>query len=415
LIAWYFGSYEHLADSWADELTAREVPGYFSTTMKSQISAVQCDGYDQDLVSQAVRRSVDLLGGMGRFIKPGQRVLLKPNLLVSSGPERGVVTHPMVVRAVLEMVQKAGGVPVIGDSPGFGTAHRVAAKAGIAQVAEQMGCPIVDFKDTVEVKTPDDFTFKKFEIAREAVESDVVINLPKIKTHAQMLLTLSVKNMFGCIPGIAKPGWHLKAGTDRTYFARMLVDLSAVLKPGLTIMDGIVAMEGNGPSGGSTRSLDVVLAGIDCVALDSTVTHLLGLPRERLWTTRVAMEDHIGIADPDNIEVLGTPLTDLVVSHFKLPEAWDVTWGLPGFITGLLRDLATSRPVIDRDQCEECLNCVAVCPPKAMEKKSAGVLIDPEQCIMCYCCQEICPEGAIEIKAGILLRVVGRFKGAFRR
>ncbi len=193
------------------------------------------------------------------------------------------------------------------------------------------------------------------------------------------------------------------------------MELYAVLKPHLTIMDGIIAMEGRGPNSGSTRPLDMLLAGTDCVALDSTVTHLLGLPRERLWTTRVAMEDHTGVTDPDNIEVLGTPLTDLVVSHFKLPEAWEVTWGLPGFITGLLRDLTTARPFIDRDQCAECLNCVAVCPPKAMEKKSEGVLIDPEQCIMCYCCQEICPEGAIEIKAGILSRVVGRFKGASRR
>ncbi|NIO03569.1 MAG: DUF362 domain-containing protein [Proteobacteria bacterium] len=396
-------------------MTVGEVPGYFSTTMKSQISVVQCDGYDQDRVFQAVRRSVDLLGGIGRFVRPGQRVLLKPNLLVPSSPERGVVTHPMVVKAVLEMVKKAGGVPVIGDSPGFGTAHRVAAKAGIAQVGEEMGCPILDFEDTVEVKTPDDFTFRRFEVAREAVECDVVINLPKIKTHAQMLLTLSVKNMFGCIPGFAKPGWHLKAGRDRNYFARMLVELNAVLKPHLTIMDGIVAMEGRGPSSGNTRPLDMVLAGTDCVALDSTVTHLLGLPRDRLWTTRAAMEDHTGIATPDRIELLGASLVDLAVSRFEIPQAWDVTWGLPSFIQGFLRDAVTPRPVIDRDRCKECLNCVEVCPPNAMKKEAEGIVIDPEGCIRCYCCQEICPEGAIEIRAGLLSRALGIFRGCGSR
>ncbi len=383
--------------------------------MKTQISAIQCDGYNYETLFQAVRRSVDLLGGMERFIEAGQKVLLKPNLLVSSDPERGVVTHPVVVRAVIEMVREAGGVPLIGDSPGFGTAHRVASKAGIAQVAEEMGCPLVDFKDPVEVKTPGNFTFRRFKVAREAVECDVVINLPKLKTHAQMLLTLGVKNMFGCIPGVAKPAWHLKAGRDRTYFAKMLVELCAVLKPNLTILDGIVAMEGNGPSGGTTRPLDMVFAGTDCVAMDSTVTHLLGIPRERLWTTRAAMDDHTGITDPDRIEVLGASLADLAVSRFKLPEAWDLTWGLPSFIQRLLRDAVTARPVIDRDQCKECLNCIDVCPTNAMRKEAEGVVIDPMQCIRCYCCQEICPEGAIEIKAGLLSRILGKLKGFSNR
>jgi uncharacterized protein (DUF362 family)/NAD-dependent dihydropyrimidine dehydrogenase PreA subunit len=318
----------------------------------------------------------------------------------------------MVVKAVLELVKENGGIPVIGDSPGFGTAHRVAAKAGIAQVAEEMGCPIVDFKDTVVVKTPENFIFRRFEVAREATESDVVINLPKIKTHGQMLLTLGVKNMFGCIPGTRKAAWHLKAGIDRTYFARMLVELYAVLKPDVTIMDGIVTMEGNGPSGGSPRSADMLFAGTDCVSLDSTVTHLLGLSRKRLWTTRAAMEDHTGTANPDEIEVLGASLKDLRVSHFKLPKGMEVSWGIPGFIQRALKEVLFPQPVIDREKCEECLTCVEVCPPKAMKKKSKGIVIDPEKCISCFCCQEICPESVIEIRGGIFSRIRDRLRRA---
>jgi len=383
--------------------------------MKTQISIVQCHGYEYGRVLKAVRASVDLLGGMGRYVKPGQKVLLKPNLLVSSTAERGVTTHPMVVKAVMEIVREAGGTPFVGDSPAFGTAQRVAARAGIASVAEEMGCPIVDFRERVVVRTDDDFMFRRFEVAREAVESPVVINLPKIKSHGQMVLTLGVKNMFGCVPGTRKAAWHLKAGVDRIYFARMLVELYTVLKPGLTIMDGIIAMEGNGPNAGTTRPLDMVLAGTDCVSLDSTVTHLLGLPRDRLWTTRVAMENRMGVADPDRIEVLGASPESLLVSHFKVPEAGDIAWGLPGFMKGLLKDTVLPRPVIGRNRCKECLNCVEVCPPRAMKKEERGIVIESDKCIRCFCCQEVCPEGAIEIRASILSRILGWGKGTSRR
>ncbi len=364
---------------------------------------------------KAVRESVDLLGGMGRFVKPGQKVLLKPNLLISSTPGKGVSPHPMVVRAVIEMVKEAGGMPYVGDSPALETARRVAAKSRVAQVAEEMDTPLFEFRKTVEVRTPDDFMFRRFEVAREVVESDVIINLPKIKTHGEMLLTLGVKNMFGCVPGTRKTAWHLKAGRDRTYFARMLVELYGVLKPHLTIMDGIVSMEGNGPSGGTPRSLDMVLTGTDCVSLDSTITHLLGVPRERLWTTRAAMESRIGVADPDRIEVLGASPESLRVSHFKLPEAGDGTERLPGFLRGLLKNAVLPRPVVDGTRCRECLNCVEVCPPKAMRNGPRGIEIDSDQCIRCFCCQEICPEGAIEIRASMMSRILSLARGTSGR
>jgi uncharacterized protein (DUF362 family)/Pyruvate/2-oxoacid:ferredoxin oxidoreductase delta subunit len=391
-------------------LTEHGEAGYLFSTVKSHVSILQCDGYAYEGVVKAVRGAVDLLGGMDRFVKPGQRVLLKPNFLIASTVEKGVTTHPMMAKAVLELVREAGGIPSLGDSPAFGTAQRVAAKCGISSVTEDMNCPIVDFRETVEVQTPDGFTFRKFDLARDVRDADLVINLPKIKTHGQMLLTLGVKNMFGCIPGTRKMGWHLKAGIDRVYFGRMLLELYATIKPGLTIMDGIMAMEGNGPSGGQMRPLNMVMAGTDCVSIDSTVTHLLGLPRERLWTTRVAVETGLGKADPEDIEVLGVPLETLKVEGFRLPEASDVAWGLPGFLQGLLKDAVLPKPIIDRGRCQECLHCVQVCPPKAMEEGDKGILTDGAKCIRCFCCQEVCPEGAIDIRAGFLSRMLGRGK-----
>jgi uncharacterized protein (DUF362 family)/ferredoxin len=380
--------------------------------MKTHVSIAQCHGYEYRQVLKAVREVVDRLAGMGRFVKPGQKVLLKANLLISSTPEKGVSPHPMVVKAVMEMVKEAGGQPSVGDSPALYTAQRVAAKAGIARVAEEMGCPIVDFREAVVRRTPDGFMFRRFEVSREVVEADVVISLPKIKTHNLMLLTLGVKNMFGCVLGTRKAAWHLRAGVDRIYFARMLVELYGILKPDLTIMDGIVAMEGNGPSGGTPRPLDMVLAGMDCVSLDSTVTHLLGLPRDRLWTTRMAMESRIGVADPENIEVLGSSLGTLAVSHFAFPETGDGVLRLPRFLSGLVKGVVLPQPAIDWNRCRECLNCVEVCPPKAMEKGKRGIVIDSDRCIRCFCCQEVCPEGAIHINSSLLSRIVGKVKGA---
>ncbi len=372
---------------------------------KTQISAVRCESYAYERVAKAITESVDRLGGIGRFVKPGQRVLLKPNLLIASPADKGVTTHPIVVKAVIQMVRKAGGIPSIGDSPGFGTARRVAVKAGIALAADELGCPISDFRDTIEVRTPEGYTFRRFEVARDVVGSDVVISLPRIKTHGQMLLTLGVKNMFGCIPGNRKAAWHLKAGMDRIYFARLLVELYSILKPALTIVDGIVGMEGNGPSAGTLKPIHTVFAGTDCVALDSTITHLLGLPRERLWTTQVASKAAIGIADPNSIEVLGPPLRDLAIRDFRLPEAMTgVEWGLPDFLKRVLKNGLLPRPDIDRTRCTECLSCVAVCSPKAMEKKSGGVRIDLHRCIRCFCCQEVCTGGAIEISPSLLSR-----------
>jgi len=392
-------------------LTGHGAAGYLFITMKTHVSIVRCRGYDQETVLKAVRESVGLLGGMRRFVKPNQKVLLKTNLLTSSSPEKGVSPHPTVVKAVLEMVREAGGKPSVGDSPAIESARRVATKAGIASVAEEMGAPLVDFREAVEVRTPEDFTFRRFEVAGEALDADVIINLPKIKTHGKMLLTLGVKNMFGCVPGTKKATWHLKAGMDNTYFARMLVELYGVLKPALTIMDGIVAMEGNGPNSGTPRPLDMVLSGTDCVALDSTVTHLLGLPRSKLLTTHVAMENRVGVGDPENIEVFGPPLEALGVSNFEFPQIGDSAGWVPGFLRGVLKNAILPRPVIDPQRCQECMRCVELCPPKAMGTGSKNIVIDTDKCIRCFCCQEICPEGAIEINRGFVSRVLGGGKG----
>src|SRR4030042_5672884 len=218
--------------------------------MKSSVSIVKCQNYDEEKVLSSLRRSIDLIGGIQNFVKKGHHVLLKPNLLYGKSPEKAVTTHPAIVEGVIEIVREAGGVPFIGDSPSVGSLMKTAEKAGIKAVADEMKCPLVEFDKPVLLSKGTGKIFKQLEIEQTVLEAEVIINLPKWKTHAQMLLTLGVKNLFGCIPGPRKALWHLKAGEDRKVFAQILVDIYQMIQPSLTILDGIIGMEGHGPGRG---------------------------------------------------------------------------------------------------------------------------------------------------------------------
>lgn len=373
--------------------------------MPLPVSIVRCQTYDEQEVLKAVRRSIDLIGGMGSFVREGDRVLLKPNLLYGKKPEKAVTTHPSVIRAVIELVKEAGGVPSLGDSPGIGRSMGVAEKAGIKKVAVEMGCPIVEFNRPVLAPERKGKTFKNIEIDQTVFEADVIINLPKWKTHGQMLLTLGVKNLFGCVPGPRKAMWHLKAGEDHKLFAQMLVDIYQIIQPHLTILDGIVGMEGNGPNSGDPIPLGLLLASPDPLPLDQIVCDLLGISRKALLTNRVAIEQRLG---RDGIELKGEKIEDVKIQRFKLPSLIRADWYLPGFLKKALKNALNAKPVIDETICKVCYQCVEICPPKALQEDAKGLAFDYGKCIRCFCCQEICPEGAITIQPGWALKWAGR-------
>jgi uncharacterized protein (DUF362 family) len=196
--------------------------------LQKKVSIVKCHDYSYEDVYSSVKHSVDLLGGIGAYVKTGQRVLLKPNLLSGKHQDMAITTHPAIVKAVIMLVREAGGRPFIGDSPAaFPFAKegidKIAEITGMKEVADEMGVDIIDLDEAMTVRGPDGGTFKEYEISKVAINSDLVINLPKLKTHSQMVLTSAVKNLFGCVPGTRKVQWHYKAGVDRIYFARMLV------------------------------------------------------------------------------------------------------------------------------------------------------------------------------------------------
>ena len=377
--------------------------------MKPSVSVVKCQNYDEDKVLIGLRQSIDLIGGIQTFVEKGQSVLLKPNLLYGKAPEKAVTTHPSIVKGMIQIVREAGGVPFIGDSPSVGSLIRTAEKAGIKAVADEVKCPLVEFDRPTQPHERGGKTFKQLEVDQSVLEADVVINLPKWKTHAQMLLTLGVKNLFGCVPGPRKALWHLKAGDDRKIFAQVLVDVYQVIHPSLTILDGIVGMEGNGPNSGHPIPLGLILASGDSLSLDQIVCDLLKIPRESLLTNRVAFEQGMG---KDEIEVFGEGVEDVKIPEFQFQTLSQMDWGLPKFLSKALKNALTSKPVILEKICRGCDQCAEICPPKALTRKEKKLFFNYEQCIRCFCCLEVCPEGAISIRPGWGLRLVSRRRKA---
>jgi uncharacterized protein (DUF362 family)/NAD-dependent dihydropyrimidine dehydrogenase PreA subunit len=373
--------------------------------MKSSVSIVKCQDYDEEEVLAALRQSIDLIGGIQTFVRKGNHVLLKPNLLYGKSPEKAVTTHPSILRGMIQIVREAGGVPFIGDSPSVGSLMKTAEKAGIKAVADEIKCPLVEFNKPILPPKRGGKIFKQLEIDQTVLEADVVINLPKFKTHSLTLLTLGVKNLFGCIPGPRKALWHLKAGEDRKTFAQILVDVYQIIHPSLTILDGIVGMEGNGPNSGRPIQLGLILASGDPLSLDQIVCDLLGISRESLLTNRVAFEQGLG---KDKIDVFGERAEDVKISNFQFPTLSQPDWNLPEFLRKALKNALTSKPVIEEEVCNACDRCAEICPPKALARKGKDLIFDYEQCIRCFCCLEVCPEGAISIKPGWALRLIHR-------
>ena len=373
--------------------------------MKSTVSIVRCQTYEEKEVLEGLRQSIDLIGGIKNFVKSGDLVLLKPNLLYGKAPEKAVTTHPSIVKGMIQIVREAGGIPFIGDSPSIGSLTRVAEKAGIKRVADENKCPLMEFDKPIFPPKGGGRFFKQLEIDKRVLEADVVINLPKWKTHGMMLLTLGVKNLFGCIPGTRKALWHLKAGEDRKLFAQMLIDLYQIIQPSLTILDGIVGMEGNGPGSGDPIQLGLILASRDPLSLDQVVCDLLRIPRKSLMTNQVAFEEGMG---KDGIEVVGERLEEIRIPRFRLPAPSSPDWDLPRFLQKALKNALTSKPVVDEEVCNACNRCLEICPPKVLSREERGLVFDYGKCIRCFCCQEVCPEGAISIQPGWALKLVGR-------
>ena len=369
----------------------------------SVVSIKKVRSYEQTAVSNAVKKAVDDLGGISRFVKKGDTVLLKPNLLAAKTPETAATTHPSVVQAAGELVRDCGAKVVIGDSPAIGSWNNITKKTGMAEVADRLGAKLVHFDKPVKVEKNEKHLFKLLEISKAALEADLVINLPKLKTHTQMYLTLGVKNMFGCVVGKKKPQLHMEAGRDSRQFARMLVEIYGSISPALTIIDGIIGMEGNGPGSGTPKGIGLILASRDAVAMDRIICEIIGAEPEKLFILSAARELGYGNTELKSIDVKGENIESIRIDSFKFPSLTSAEFG-PPFLRKLIKDLVNSKPKEDINQCTLCNFCIDVCPPKIIGKKINRLNFNYDDCIRCYCCIEVCPEGAMKVKQGLITR-----------
>lgn len=352
--------------------------------------------YDTTELNDVIFEILDETGS-GR-IQPGMRVLVKPNLLLPARPESAVTTHPLVVRAAVQYVLEKGARPVVADSPGMGSFEKILRKGGYLDATGGLDVIFRPFRDSVRTDIGEPFGVVN--LARDALQSDFVISLAKLKTHAQMLLTLGVKNMFGCVVGLKKPEWHLKAGTDRAVFAQLLVQICRAVAPGITLVDGITAMEGQGPgNSGTPRDLGLIAGSSDPYALDMTLCKMLGLDPDLLPTHRAAQE--LGLLT-ENINLKGRYH---VLDDFVFPDLGPLTLG-PKILHGFMRRNIIQKPVVDNQACRLCGDCWKICPAKAITHNVKRIRYNYKACIRCYCCLEICPHGAIRIQEPLLGKLI---------
>lgn len=381
--------------------------------MKHTVSLAAVPRYGREIVLDAVRKLLEPLGGMSAFVSVGQKVLIKPNMLLGKPADHAVTTHPDLVWAVIRLVQSCGGIPFVGDSPGSGSTKMVARKCGILDVIETTGATLAPFDESVPMSREMGL-FHKLEIARDAAEADVIINLPKLKTHQMMGLTCAVKNMFGVIVGLRKVNLHFQAGADKGLFAAMLLDLAKHMAPALTIVDAVTAMEGNGPGNGNPVHVGALIAGDHTLAVDTVAIAMLDIDPESVWTQKVALGNHLSGGTLEDLEIIGPAPQSLRPARFKAAKETEIGFGLPVLLRRILKKNLTALPKNDLFICIKCGICIRHCPTEAISLVRGHVKFDYKRCIGCFCCQEICPVGAIEARQGLLLRLFRLFSKKYQ-
>ena len=379
---------------------------------KPIVSIALLDGYDDSTaVRKAIKSVLEPFGGISTFVKPGQRVLLKPNLVAPAKPELAVTTHPAILKAVIEEVQeaKAGSVR-FGDGPGVGTATSVSRLAGLTAVAEETKTQIVDFVGTKVYENDENRLIKHLELTDQLAENDVLITLPKLKTHSQMAFTCALKNQYGLIPGMAKAQFHFRF-QNRDRLADLIVDINRTAKPALAIVDAVIGMEGPGPNSGTPRKIGAVIAGTDLAAVDTVAAAIVGLQPEDIPILMAARRADFGVTRLADIDVRGATVEQLKIPDFELihaPANIMRILPLPKGALKWLRSQIVPRPFIIKEKCVKCLRCQNGCPvkPAAITPlAAAGKELNAKTCIRCYCCHEFCPAKAIILKKSLLDRI----------
>jgi uncharacterized protein (DUF362 family)/NAD-dependent dihydropyrimidine dehydrogenase PreA subunit len=372
-----------------------------------KVSLKKCTSYESFELDKVLHESIDLIGGIENFIPKNGTILIKPNFLRAATRESMVLTDPAIVRAVAQMCFQSGaGKVLVGDSPAASSLKPILQKCGYPDILANTGIEYVEFNEWVEKKG---LEFPQLILAKAVFDADVVINIAKAKTHAHTGLTLAVKNLFGCIPGLRKSQWHVRAGKDPISFAKMLVDVALLVNPSLNILDAVWGMEGNGPGNGTPRQVNAILASDNPFALDIVMSRILSYPLDQLPVHIAAKDMGVEPSTIDEIEILGDPLGDFIVNDLKHAVQGELSM-MPGFLVRFLRNHATPKPFMIAKNCKKCRKCVEICPVQCitLSDQDKSPVIDRSKCIHCFCCQEVCPYDAIIVRTNIVSRLMFR-------
>jgi uncharacterized protein (DUF362 family)/NAD-dependent dihydropyrimidine dehydrogenase PreA subunit len=386
-------------------------------TPSVKVAIVRTQQYEINELYTAISKCLSLIGGLEQTVRHGSKVFVKINHLPPpSPPERGIVTHPQFTEAVLEILKETGAVITVGDDVETGDEDGFSL-SGYREMCHRLGVVLVNLREAgYVIQKCNGSILKEVYLSRLVLESDVIINLPKFKTHSLTLFTGGIKNLYGTIPAGLRRQYHGEF-LNMTDFCRALVDVYSVVQPQLTIMDGIMAMEGEGPGSGKVRNLGLILASRDTVALDATAPRIIGLEPDEVLTTRFAAERGLGVADPARIEIMGEKIEAVSVSDFKMPTAISRTLikRAPRFLGRFAVSQITPQPYVKKKNCTACGECVKACPTDAATLPDKTAKIEHSICIRCMCCHEVCRYDAIVPRRPFLGNIIYRIVSAVRK
>ncbi len=369
---------------------------------KNIVSIDRCKNYHIDTVRASLLNLLKPWGGIATFVKPGQKVLLKPNLLAAVKPEEAVTTHPAIIRVLADLIREAGGIVFIGDSPGNDSPEKTYRITGMQAAAESSNSTLISFDRFNKKDYYSNSNKYELELAAILDEMDVVINVAKLKTHPLTGLTAAVKNIFGCIVGTKKALMHYDFPLPRD-FSRMLVEVYLAVKPELSIIDAVIALEGIGPRKGNPRDAGLLMASPNAVALDTIAAETAGFKPEQVTTLAAAREKALYGTYLSEIVTSGLSLAESRIRNFDMGTAAEGKIGrfIARFPLAWCRGWVERRrpyPIIDPQACNGCGKCRDDCPAQIISLVNGVPDIDYSGCIRCYCCREFCSRGAVNLK-----------------
>jgi uncharacterized protein (DUF362 family)/Pyruvate/2-oxoacid:ferredoxin oxidoreductase delta subunit len=373
--------------------------------MKTPVALVRCLSYDERALDRALAEAVELAPLPD--VK-GARVLLKPNILNAATPELAISTRGELLASFARLLKSKGaGRVTAGESPAWQSHEAAARKSGIMAACEAEGVEWLDFTKGAEYECPEGKRVKRFTLAAALGEADVLVSLPKLKTHRLMRYTGAIKNLFGLVPGLGKSAFHMRFPSAED-FGYMLVDLAVTAKPAYCLMDAVVSMEGEGPANGRPVDTGLILASRDPAALDWIGASVLGYDPRELPYLVDACSRGLWVSGPEDIELKGLRIDEARPASFEILPLNGAhkffTENIPGPLRRLARNAAVARPFFDHGKCIRCGGCVNICPAKALAfvpdgraKSGKRISVDYGKCIRCYCCHEVCPADAIRV------------------